>query len=408
MANERTKYLQRPKPGVIYFRFAGKITRLPADETSPDFARAYDRLLAEAQTNASRDKGGRPPDYLKAKATRLVTHAGGKKKFHPPSIGWFIEQWLASDFFARPDKPRPKDKPFRLGTQYNYRLGVELLQQTKGADGTSMADLPLDRLTPRLANLYIQKIKRQRSGSTALIQKNILSNLWKFARRFVEFNPGHQFNPMAGREIEPPYKVRQEHKPWPQDVQDRFLSRCDENLYFAFHLLLCTGQRVSDVAAMKWSQLQGEHIHLVQIKDREGRPMRIRAPRQLMQLITKRERVSIYILTHKWQRPYTRDSLTHRIKDVLKANGDAGYTTHGLRKNAGIALALNGATVQQIMACLGHKTEKMALYYTRLALQGELADQGAAIMDRAFAEQQARRKAEARNQIKLVSRQTRE
>ena len=147
----------------------------------------------------------------------------GQKKFQPPSIGWFIEQWLQSDFFAPPDKPRPKDKPFRPGTQYNYRLGIELLRQIKGGDGTSMAELPLDRLTPRMANLYIQKIKRERSGSTALTQKNILSNLWKFAGRFVEFNPGDRPNPMAGREIEQPYKVRQEHKPWPQDVQDRFL-----------------------------------------------------------------------------------------------------------------------------------------------------------------------------------------
>ncbi len=400
MAHERTKYLTRPKPGLVYFRANGRLTRLPDDESSPQFAAAYDALLVNVDTAR---RAGRPANYLKAKATRLATHAAGQKKFQPPSIGWFIEQWLQSDFFAPPDKPRPKDKPFRPGTQQNYRLGIALLRQVKGADGTMMVDLPLDRLSPRLANLYIQRIKRERSGSTALIQKNILSNLWKFAGRFVEFNPGDRVNPMAGREIECPYKVRQEHKPWPQDVQDRFLSCCDENLYLAFHLLLCTGQRVSDVAAMMWSQLKGEHIHLVQIKDREGRPMRIRAPQQLMALLAKREKVSTHILTHKWQRPYTRDSLTHRVKDVLKANGDAGYTTHGLRKNAGIALALNGASVQVIMACLGHKTEKMALYYTRLALQGELADQGAAIMDRVFAEQQARRKAQARAQIKLVS-----
>ncbi len=397
MTKARTKYLTRPKPGLIYFRHAGKSTRLPGDETSKEFAKAYDALLAAIDKTR---RPGRPSHYLKPNARPLL--AG--KKFQPPSIGWFIEQWLQSDFFAPPDKPRPKDKPFRPGTQYNYRLGIELLRQVKAADGTSMAELPLDRLTPRLANLYIQKIKRERSGSTALIQKNILSNLWKFAGRFAEFNPGDRGNPMAGREIETPYKVRQEHKPWPQDVQDRFLSRCDPNLYLAFHLLLCTGQRISDVASMTWSQLKGEHIHLVQIKDREGRPMRIRAPRQLMALLDKRERVSTHILTHKWQRPYTRDSLTHRIKDVLKANGDNGFTTHGLRKNAGIALALNGASVPVIMACLGHKTEKMALYYTRLAMQGELADQGAAIMDRVFAEQQARRKAAARAQIRLVDR----
>ena len=231
MAPMRTKYLTRPKPGLIYFRHGGKSTRLPSDETSPEFAAAYDALLAGIDKTR---RPGRPSNYLKPKAKPFLT---GQKKFQPPSIGWFIEQWLQSDFFAPPDKPRPKDKPFRPGTQYNYRLGIELLRQIKGADGTSMAELPLDRLTPRMANLYIQKIKRERSGSTALTQKNILSNLWKFAGRFVEFNPGDRPNPMAGREIEQPYKVRQEHKPWPQDVQDRFLAACDANLYLAFHLL---------------------------------------------------------------------------------------------------------------------------------------------------------------------------
>jgi integrase len=82
--------------------------------------------------------------------------------------------------------------------------------------------------------------------------------------------------------------------------------------------------------------------------------------------------------------PYTRDSLGHRIKEVLIANGDGQYTTHGLRKNAGITLAENGATVPQIMAALGHKTPKLALYYCRLANQKKLNEQAAEIIDMVF------------------------
>ena len=50
---------------------------------------------------------------------------------------------------------------------------------------------------------------------------------------------------------------------------------------------------------------------------------------------------------------------------------------HGLRKNAGILLAENGATVPQIMAVLGHKTPNMARYYVEQANKKKLADQGA-------------------------------
>ena len=55
-----------------------------------------------------------------------------------------------------------------------------------------------------------------------------------------------------------------------------------------------------------------------------------------------------------WVRPYGSQSLSLRIREVLRAIGELEYTTQGLRENAGIYLAENGATVPQIMAALGH------------------------------------------------------
>jgi integrase len=90
---------------------------------------------------------------------------------------------------------------------------------------------------------------------------------------------------------------------------------------------------------------------------------------------------------------------------VLIDNGDGKYTTHGLRKNAGIMLAENGATVPMIMAALGHTTPKLALYYCRLAQQKALNDQAVAIMDEVFERKDAEREAAIaarRGQIKRV------
>jgi hypothetical protein len=56
---------------------------------------------------------------------------------------------------------------------------------------------------------------------------------------------------------------------------------------------------------------------------------------------------SVYSRTHlreKWGRRYGARSLSLRIREVLRKIGADGYTTHGLRKNAGISLAENGAT----------------------------------------------------------------
>lgn len=377
------KYLQRLKTGEIYFRKGGRtLGRLPGLEGSPEFMSAYRALLAEHGTPVVL---GRPSTTIKPRPEP------GKS----PSIEHFAELWLASVQFAVSDERKTKET-YARGTQQNYRMALKLI------DKMGLYKLPLSSLTPHNANLYIQKVKREHGGANAAMQKAVLSNLWRFARGFPEFNVGDRSNPMIG-EIAMPYTVEQEHKPWPEDVQDRFLGACSDDVRFAFFLLLCTGQRVSDVVKMRWNQytevtdadgIKHAYIELRdgQQKDRSSTPMAIKVPKVLLREIEQRKRVSEFMLTHKWDRPFTRDSLGHRIKYVLQAIGEPEYTTHGLRKNAGIMLAENGATVPQIMAALGHKTPRMALYYCRLANQRLLSEQASAIIDTAFEKRLAARR----------------
>jgi integrase len=374
--NDRTKYIQRYPDGTINFRFKRRtFGRLPGVEGSPEFNAEYDRLLASV-VNVKARKVGRPAAMLKPKAAKIT-------------IGTFVERYRASDFFSHPQKPNLKETPLSEGTQYNYRLGLDLMHE-QDMTSRSFADL-----TPQRAGLYIKKVKREHGGAQAGLQKTLLSNLWKFARGFEDFDGGDRVNPMNGGEIELPYKVKQEHMPWPEQVQDDFLAACDKNLYLAFHLLICTGQRVSDVVKMKRADYDGTHFVLVQKKDRSKTPMKIKAPKLLREVLAGAQKSDLcdHLLTHKWGRPYGAQSLALRIRETLRRAGHTEYTTHGLRKNAGIMLAENGATVPQIMAALGHKTPKMALYYCRLANQKLLADQAADILDIAFGERAERRQA---------------
>ena len=52
---------------------------------------------------------------------------------------------------------------------------------------------------------------------------------------------------------------------------------------------------------------------------------------------------------------------------------------HGLRKNAGMELALAGCTVPEIMAVLGHKTPKMALFYVQRRRQQSEMNESAVV-----------------------------
>jgi integrase len=384
--NDRTKYLQRYPDGSIFLRKGGKVLgKLPGSEGSREFNAEYDRLLALAPETK---RPGRPAAMAKPKAAKIT-------------IGTFVERYRASDFFSHPQKPNLKETPLSEGTQYNYRLGLDLMH-AQDMTARSFADL-----TPQRASLYIKKVKREHGGSQAGLQKTLLSNLWRFARGFEDFDSGDRVNPMNGGEVQTPYKVKQEHLPWPEQVQDDFLAGCDENLYVAFHLLICTGQRVSDVVKMKRADYDGTHFALVQKKDRSKTPMKIKAPKLLREVLANAQKSDFcdHLLTHKWGRPYGAQSLALRIRETLRRAGHTEYTTHGLRKNAGIMLAENGATVPQIMAALGHKTPKMALYYCRLANQKLLADQAADILDIAFGARGDRRAAKvaaARGQIRRV------
>jgi integrase len=363
---DRSKYLNRVN-GHIYFRANGERARLPGAEGSPEFNAAYDRLFAQAQRDKRERHQARKRDARDGVGT----------------IEWFIKKYLASEYFVGRDGKLPKFAP---GTQVNYRAGLQAMcvdvlagmQQPIGK--AKLADI-----TPKGALTYLTMVSEQRKPTVARLHRFLLSNLWKFAMRLPEFDPGNRTNPLVGIGEAQFYTVEQEHEPWPDDVQDRFTAACDKNLYLAYHLLLCTGQRLSDVVKMQWSQYDGTFITLTQQKTKKTNdPLRIKAPKVLRDLLAKTPRVHDNILTHKWGRPYTRDSLGHRIKEVLIANGDGQYTTHGLRKNAGITLAENGATVPQIMAALGHKTPKLALYYCRLANQKKLNEQAAEIIDMVF------------------------
>ena len=90
---DRTKYLDRAKDGRIYFRINGKRWRLPDEEGSPEFNAAYDTLIAGPLTLKPPRREKRPrPDT-------------------PGTIGWFVEKYLASDYFVGRDGREPPPPP---------------------------------------------------------------------------------------------------------------------------------------------------------------------------------------------------------------------------------------------------------------------------------------------------------
>jgi integrase len=336
------RYLRRKK-GKLYFATKHKYYGPVPEPDHPGFAAAYVGKCELAGVPVPKEFAPLAPSKPRARVPLA---------YLPGSIGWFIDKYMDP-------KQSPQWRKFAKMTRYNYGRALLIM---KGSDigPAQLADIKAETL-----NVYLAEQARE-STSRADQYKFLLSNLWDFAKGFPIFKPHGRPNPT--REATNHYAVEQEHKPWPEPVMRKFLDGANPSQQCALHLLLYTGQRRGDCCNMEWTDLSGpveNGVRINVVQEKTGEMLSLRAHKKLVAFLKTWPRHHQKILTSSWKQPYTPDSLSHRFKDRLREIGAQGYTLHGLRKNAGVALAEAGATVSEIMAVLGHRTPKMALEYVR-------------------------------------------
>lgn len=354
----------------VYFRHpeTDALTPLPRDETSGEFAEAYNAILATVTVK------------LAAPTIRAERPAVAK----PGSISWIIERYMASDkFLAMADK-----------TRKGYRIQLDLMKEIVGH---SM----LHDITPQGVDHYSAKIVEMRSASVADVHTTLISNLWNFAKRFEEFKRGDKHCPTLGRTRH--YEHDGEgHLAWPDEVIDKFDGWAEPHLRQVRMGLMYTGQRGVDVVKMKWSDYDGELINVVQ--EKTGEQVWLCCPLPLKRMLDTMPRVSEYIFTTLFKHtPFaSADSLGGLITRHCEKIGHPDYTMHGLRKNAGMELALAGCTVPEIMAVLGHRSPKMAMFYVQQADKQRLGRSATAKRNAFYAERDAERAAAVRGKLTVI------
>jgi integrase len=386
----KRKYLYRkPDPRNpdlvrVYFRHprTAKLTALPTDEASSEFARQYDALF-RALTEAPKVRD--PNVRVKRDCD------DGNVVYPPPTLGWFVEQYLASKYFD----PAHKDA-FAEGTRYNYRKALDLLRKRLG--GGILADTDQE-----VVEVYTAEVAREHGPSAGDDQIAMISNLWEFAKGFREFKRKGRFNPTM--RITRHYKHDGEgHLAWPEDVIEKFDTACPEHLQFVRLGLHYTGQRGGDVVKMKWDDFDGESIHVVQ--EKTGKKLWLKCPKPLVVALKREQKKTNreFIFVHAYGEPFANaQTLSHAIRNRLEALGIEGYTMHGLRKNAGIELAEAGCTVDEIMAVLGHKTPKMALFYCEQARQSVMNENAVVKWDAGIEKRTVKAVAKKRAMLRAVS-----
>ena len=324
------------------FRRAGKTIQLPGSPGQPDFEAAYGAALA-----------GRP--VAKAEVHRLPTATAPKSL----RAAWRI---LISDTLDW--------KALDPETQHTQTLIAERFLRSPVVEGepltfgdVAVADLQRKHIKAILA-------KRANTPHAAAHLLRIIRKLTGVAldQEWIEYDATYRIKcrpAFKGWKAWSDESCAAFEKRWPLGTTPRTVYAIAR--YF--------GHRRSDVATVKWTDLEVAAGNVVQSKT--GKALWIPLHPELAKALEATPRRCEYVVITQYREPFSAKALGMRMQDWTKRAGLApGHTLHGLRKKLGAMLAEAGATTRELMAILGHDDIAHAELYSREAEQRRLASEG--------------------------------
>jgi integrase len=311
----------------VYFRQGrGRRIALPTSIGSDEFRNAYQAALA---------------GLLAPSRERHETPA-------PGTVGALIASYKRSAGYLG----------LRQTTKAGYRSRIEALRIKHGH--RTVAGLTRQRIVSGILQPYAD-----RPGAAL----SILKTLRVLIRHSIDIG-WLDHDPSLG--IKRP--KTQEIRSW-TDAEIEAFRRCwpiGTKQRLAFEIMLCTGQRRSDVHRMTWADVSERTIRVVQQKT--ARKLTIPLHRDLLAALAVADRGHVTIINTEFGKPFTVDGFSQWIRHAITAAElPLDCQPHGLRKAAGRRLAEAGCTAHEIMSVLGHRTLAEAERYTRDADQAQLA-----------------------------------
>lgn len=157
--------------------------------------------------------------------------------------------------------------------------------------------------------------------------------------------------------------------------RNRLLAACqassNPDLYLAVLLSLATGARRMEILGLRWPQvdLMRKTITLLETKNGERRALPLgEQPLALLRDRAKVRRIDSD-LVFPGRSPRQPAQFRHAWDLALKTAEIEDFHWHDLRHSAASYLAMNGASLQEIAAILGHKTLAMVKRYAHLSEQ---------------------------------------
>jgi hypothetical protein len=335
-------YLDRHGKRRWRFRRAAKTIQLPGSPGSPEFETAYAAAVA-----------GQP--IKKADVRRLPTAAVPKSL----RAAWRI---LITDTLEW--------KQLDPETQHSQTLIAERFLRSPVVEGEPLTFGDVAVVDLRRKDIKVILARRSDTPHAAAHLLRLIRKLTGVAldQEWIEYDPTYRIK------FRPAYKG---WKAWPAEARTAYEQRwpIGSTPRLAYALALYLGHRRSDVATIRWTDIEDQGANVVQAKT--DKALWIPMHPELVKTLEGTERQGETILVTQYGQPFSAKALGMRMQDWTRMAGlPKGYTLHGLRKTLGKLLAEHGATTRQIMAILGHDDIAHAELYTREAEQKQLATDG--------------------------------
>lgn len=319
------KYVKEVKPGFYYYRRNGRYWgRLPGLPGSVAFATEYARIDAT---------------FVDDGPTPTV----------PGTFAALAEAYLTSAEY----RTNLKEK-----TRAAYRYDLDILRKRFGQFRTDAIEVShvlkmrdIFAATPGKANTLIRTMR--------------VVYGWGIGRRLARKNPA-DLKAVGVKKLK-----GGEHKPWPPAALAKFRAEAPAHLALAMEMGLWTGQRQGDLIRVRWDDIEGGYLHLVQ--EKTGKELWIPVPHPLVTALSIAPKCAVTVLVNSRGASWAKaNPLAQAFGDEMKRLGLDGLVFHGLRKSAAVALAEAGCSTKQIAAVTG-QSDQMVEHYAKGADQKRLA-----------------------------------
>lgn len=156
--------------------------------------------------------------------------------------------------------------------------------------------------------------------------------------------------------------------PWPQDLIDAARATASGRDLLLFELLLGTGQRISDVLAMRWGDMDADGIRVTQAKTKAK--IYVPLTDRLRRILAETPKRGLWIVC---QSNGQKVGYNLAWKDMMALRVQIGakdYDIHSLRHSAASEIAsLPGMTADHVRAITGHSAVSMVRLYAGEAMQ---------------------------------------